>query len=87
MNKKSLYSFIGAILSIISLFICIVLIPALLMTFMPLYLGFIGALLFAGLIGLINELCIGLILWSLSLVLIIKTLKKLGVVKQAKTVS
>ena len=87
MNKKNLYSFIGAILSIISLFICIVLIPALLMTFMPLYLGFIGILFFTGIIGLINGLCIGLILWSLSLVLIIKKLKKLGVVKQAKTVS
>ena len=87
MNKKSLYSFIGAILSIISFFVCIVLVPALLMTFMPLYLGFIGVLFFTGFIGLVNGLCIGLILWCFSLALIIKKLKKLGVVKQAKTVS
>ena len=85
MNKKDIISWIGFMLAIISLPICLIIPSTLLMVFAPKYLGFLGALLFTSLGGLILDACIGLLLWCLCLATIIKTLKKMGIIKEKRT--
>jgi len=84
MRKKDVISLIGIILSIASLFFCIIIIPALITFLAGKYLGFWGALLFTGMAGFINNLAIGLIIWCFFLAIIIKALKKMGIVKEQK---
>jgi len=84
MKKENIISLIAIILIIASLFFCLIIIPTILTLLAGKYLGFWGALLFTGLIGLINNVCIGIVCWAIILALIMKTLMKLGIVKKRK---
>jgi len=85
---KKVIFLLSVILIIVSFPIYVIIAPAYLLTFLfpfaSRYLGFWGVLLFGSPVSLLIFPAIGVLLWSFTILIILKALKKLGVVKEKK---